>query len=92
MLLNEHRLGNYRTNAAGTGDSSNGRDEMDEKDDEIPHLRMLAKLENARNWAHFSNSPPTVPYRSNVSTSSESFSSATDVVPLGMGIFVLGEN
>ena len=59
LLLDEHRLGNYRTNAAGTGDSSNGRDEMDEKDDEIPHLRMLAKLENARNWAHFSNSPPT---------------------------------
>jgi hypothetical protein len=47
LLLDEHRLGDYRTNTAGTCESRKSSDQMKEKDDEIPHLRMLAKLEIA---------------------------------------------
>jgi len=52
LMFDEDRLGNYRTDPARPRKSSNGSDEMDEKDDEIGHLRILAKSENATNGGH----------------------------------------
>ena len=43
LLFDEDGLGNYGTDAAGTRKSGGGREEMDEKDHEIAHFRMVAR-------------------------------------------------
>ena len=43
MMFDEEGLGKYGTDAARTGKSGEGRDEMDEKNHEIAHLRMVAR-------------------------------------------------
>jgi hypothetical protein len=42
-MLDEDGLGNYRTDAARTGKSGDGGEEMDEKDHEIAHIRIVAR-------------------------------------------------
>ena len=42
-MLDEDGLGNYGTDAAGTRKSGDGREEMDEKDHEIAHTRIIAR-------------------------------------------------
>ena len=42
-MFDEDGLGNYGTDAAGTRKSGDGREEMDEKDHEIAHFRIVAK-------------------------------------------------
>ena len=41
-MLDEDGLGNYGTDAARPRKSGDGDEEMDEKDDEIAHVRMVA--------------------------------------------------
>ena len=41
LMLDEDGLSNYGTGAARTRKSGEGRDEMDEKDHEIAHFRIL---------------------------------------------------
>ncbi len=43
LMFDEDGLGNYGTDAAGTCKSGDGRDEMDEKDHEIAHIRIVAR-------------------------------------------------
>ena len=51
-MFDEDGLGNYGTDAARTRKSGDGRDEMDEKDHEIAHFRIL-HLVTKRKLAEF---------------------------------------
>ena len=42
-MFDEDGLGNYGTDPAWTRKSSDGREEMDEKDHEIAHIRIIAR-------------------------------------------------
>ena len=42
-MFDEEGLGQYGTEAARACQSDEGGDEMDEKDDEIAHVRMVAR-------------------------------------------------
>ena len=44
MMFDQHRLRNYRTNAAGPRESSRSNDERNEKDDKITHLRIVLNI------------------------------------------------
>jgi hypothetical protein len=46
LMLDEHRLRNYGTNAARSGQSSKSNDEVNEKYDKITHLGIVSKPEN----------------------------------------------
>jgi hypothetical protein len=59
LMFDEEGLSKYGTDAPRTGKSDEGCDEMDEKDDEIAHFRILAGTENSRNSGQISNSPWT---------------------------------
>jgi hypothetical protein len=57
-MLGEHGLSNYGTGAARPGKSNNGREEMDEKDHEIAHFRIVARnAKTSWNSGQISNSP-----------------------------------
>ena len=43
LMFDEDGLGNYGTDPARTRKSGDGREEMDEKDHEIAHLRIIAR-------------------------------------------------
>jgi len=43
-MFDEDRLGNYGTDAAGTRESDDGREEMDEKDRKVAHFSIVAAL------------------------------------------------
>ena len=43
LMFDEDGLGNYGTDAARTRKSGDGREEMDEKDHEIAHIRIIAR-------------------------------------------------
>jgi hypothetical protein len=43
LMLGEEGLSNYGTGAARPGKSNNGREEMDEKDQQIAHFRIVAR-------------------------------------------------
>jgi hypothetical protein len=43
LMFDENGLGNYGTDAARTRKSRDGGEEMDEKDQEIAHFRILAR-------------------------------------------------
>jgi ketosteroid isomerase-like protein len=43
LMLGEDGLSNYGTGAARTGKPNNGREEMDEKDQQIAHFRIVAR-------------------------------------------------
>ena len=57
MLFKENGLGDHRADAARTQESGKSSDDMDEKDDEIAHLSILARTANPRNGVAISNSP-----------------------------------
>lgn len=42
-MFDEERLGHYGTDAARTRQSGYGRDEMDEKDHQMAHFRIVAR-------------------------------------------------
>ena len=43
LMFDEEGLGEYRTDAARNRQAGEGGDEMDEKNQEIAHFRMVAK-------------------------------------------------
>jgi len=51
LLLDENGLGDHRTEAARPPESGKSSHDMDEKDDEIAHLSILARTANPRNCA-----------------------------------------
>jgi len=51
LLLDKNGLGDHRTDAARTPESGKRSEDMDEKDDEIAHLSILARTANLRNCA-----------------------------------------
>ena len=50
-MLDKNGLGDHRTDAARTPESGKSSDDMDEKDDEIAHLSIIARTANLRNCA-----------------------------------------
>jgi hypothetical protein len=56
-MLDEKGLSNYGTDAARNCQSGEGGDEMDEKDDEVAHSRIIARSEKPQNSGQISNSP-----------------------------------
>jgi hypothetical protein len=50
-LLDENGLGDHRTDAARTPESGKSSEGMNEKDDELAHLSILARTANPRNCA-----------------------------------------
>jgi hypothetical protein len=50
-LLDKNGLGDHRTDAARTPESGKRSEDMDEKDDEIAHLSIIARTANLRNCA-----------------------------------------
>jgi hypothetical protein len=57
LLLDENGLSDDRTNATWTQESDERRDDMNEKDDEIAHLTILARTANPQELCAASNSP-----------------------------------
>jgi hypothetical protein len=49
LMLDENGLGDHRTDAAWTQESGKSSHDMDEKDDEIAHLSILARTAKPRN-------------------------------------------
>ena len=58
-MLEQKRLGNEGTGAARREQASQGSNEVDEKDDQIPHHRILAGREVPQNYGRNNNSPAT---------------------------------
>ena len=50
-MLDENGLGDHRTDAARTQESGKSSDSMNEKDDELAHLSILARTANPRDFA-----------------------------------------
>ena len=50
MLLDENGFSDDRTDATWTQESGERSDDMDEKDDEIAHLRILARTAIPQEW------------------------------------------
>jgi hypothetical protein len=50
-LLDKNGLGDHRTDAARTPESRKRSEDMNEKDDEIAHLSILARTAKPRNYA-----------------------------------------
>jgi hypothetical protein len=50
-LLDENGLGDHRADAARTQESGKSSDDMDEKDDEVAHVNILAETAYLRNCA-----------------------------------------
>jgi hypothetical protein len=59
LMLEQKRLGNDGTGTARSEQASQGSDEMDEKDDQIAHHRILAGREIPTNYGRNNNSPAT---------------------------------
>jgi hypothetical protein len=59
LMLEQKRLGNDGTGTARSEQASQGSDEMDEKDDQIAHHRILAGREISTNCGRNNNSPAT---------------------------------
>jgi hypothetical protein len=59
LMLEPKRLGNDGTGTARSEQASQGSDEMDEKDDQIAHHRILAGREIPMNYGRNNNSPAT---------------------------------
>jgi hypothetical protein len=57
LLLDENGLGDDRTDSARTQKLKERSDDMNEKDDEIAHLTILARTANLQELGGASNSP-----------------------------------
>ena len=53
LVLDEHGFGHHRAGAAGTGESGNGRQQMQKQDGQIAHRRMLSRPTRQRMLANF---------------------------------------
>ena len=51
LLLDKNGLGDHRTDVTRTQESGKSSHDMDEKDDEIAHLSILAITAKPRNYA-----------------------------------------
>jgi hypothetical protein len=49
-MFDENGFGDHRTNSARTAESKKRNDNMDEKDNEIVHLSIVARTAKARNY------------------------------------------
>ena len=58
-MLDEHGFGDHGTRAARPGESGDCRQQMQNKDGQIAHGTILARIARARNAREFSNSPWT---------------------------------
>ena len=47
-MLDEHGFGHHRAGAAGTGESGNGRQQMQKQDGQIAHRRMLSRSRHGK--------------------------------------------
>jgi hypothetical protein len=59
LVLEEKRLRNDGTGAARSEQAGQGSDEVEEKNDQISHHRIVAGREIARNYGRNNNSPAT---------------------------------
>src|SRR6516165_2203240 len=59
LVLEEERLRNYGTGAARSEQAGQGSDEVDEKNDQIAHHRIVAGRGILRNLGRNNNSPVT---------------------------------
>src|SRR6516164_9111362 len=59
LVLEEERLRNYGTGAARSEQAGQGSDEVDEKNDQIAHHRIVAGQGILRNLVRNNNSPAT---------------------------------
>src|SRR6516164_478645 len=59
LVLEEERLRNYGTGAARSEQAGQGSDEVDEKNDQIAHHRIVAGRGILRNLVRNNNSPAT---------------------------------
>src|SRR5713101_208980 len=59
LMLEQKRLSNDGTGTTRSEQASQGSDEMDEKDDQIAHHRILAGREIPTNYGRNNNSPAT---------------------------------
>jgi hypothetical protein len=50
-LLDKNGIGDHRTDAARTQESGKSRYDMDEKDDKIAYVSILARTAKPRNYA-----------------------------------------
>ena len=58
-MFEEHGLGYYGAEAAASCKTGGGREEMDEKDHEIAHFRILTTKRKLAEFLAISNSPGT---------------------------------
>ena len=58
-MLEQKRLGNHGTGTTRSEQTSQGNDEMDQKDDQIAHHRIVAGREIPTNYGRNNNSPAT---------------------------------
>ena len=58
-MFEEHGLGYYGAEAAASCKTGGGREEMDEKDHEIAHFRIVARNRKLAEFRAISNSPWT---------------------------------
>src|SRR6266852_6108217 len=59
LLLDENGFGYDSTHAAGTGESGDGRQQMEKQDGQIAHGTILTSSRNPRNVGQSVNSPCT---------------------------------
>src|SRR6266566_4841050 len=59
LVLDDKRLRNYGTDAARTEQASQGSNEVDKKNDQIAHRRIVAGREILRKYGRNNNSPAT---------------------------------
>jgi hypothetical protein len=52
LMFDENRLGNYRTQTSGSGEPQNGGEEMNQENNQIVHIRMVATEEDSGFWAN----------------------------------------
>jgi hypothetical protein len=50
LMFDEHGLGNYRTQTSGSSEPQNGGDEMNQENNQIVHVRMVAREEDSGFW------------------------------------------
>ena len=49
-MFDEHGLGNYRTQTSGSSEPQNGGDEMNQENNQIVHVRMVAREQDSGFW------------------------------------------
>ena len=59
LVLDEHGFRDHGTRAAGTDEPGDCRQQMQKKDGQIAHRRILARSREPRNTREFRNSPGT---------------------------------